>query len=226
MRPSFRNFNSIRGRATLVVILTVLLLSCGAPGSKEITIVYPSASGLEVGDELRLSDYAIGTVQELVLEQDGTIGVRIKIDSKYREHVTEDATFAVKREALFSTERYIELTPGAGGPAQNEARFVGEPSWEDRLKAMTDQLLDSTGDASFREHLDALAEAAERAAKAGQEEWEARRPGLESEAKRLLEEMEREGSEAAEQLREEIEKYLEDLMEDETETKTDDETRI
>ena len=92
------------------------LSGCGGPGagSLEVIVIYPEASGLEEEDELRMSGYAIGTVKTLDLEKDGRIAVHIKILPKYREHVTEGSTFAIKKESLLSSDRYIEMKPGTG----------------------------------------------------------------------------------------------------------------
>ena len=192
--------------------LMVTLGGCQSVGSgPEITVLYPSASGLEVGDEVRMSDFAIGRIEEIELEPDGRVAVRIELQRKYGSHVTEGSTFRVKRDGIASADRYIEMKPGGGAPVADGTRFDGELSWDQRLRDLGQGLVDSAGDTDFRTQLEELAAAAERAARAGKEEWEARRPELEAQAQELLDKLAEQGGQAADRLREKIDEYLEQL---------------
>lgn len=206
-------------RLSAVLGLSLVLgFGCGqAGGSIDIIVLYPGTSGLEVGGELRMSGFAVGEVTELELEPDGRVGVRIRMEPEYSTYVTEGSKFALKREDLAPNTRYIELDPGPGEPVADETRFEGGVSWADRLHDMTWELLDSVGETEFKKHLEELTAAAEQAAEQGWEEWESRRPELEAEGRHLLEQLEKEGGEAAETLRKKLEKYLEEMEQTEDE---------
>lgn len=200
------------GHIVLCLFASVLLLACGPTGkTTEFTVLLPTRAGLEVGDEVRMSGFAVGKIRKIELEPDGRIAVEVRMFPKYAEHVTEGSTFEVEREGIGSVQRYLELRPGSGGPVASGARFDGVLSWDEELKLFGQKLLDSFGESALRQELLQLSDAVDRAARASAEEWEARRPELEAQGKALLERLDREGSDAAKRLRQDLEEYIEEL---------------
>ena len=212
---SGRTARAALGRlASLTCGLAALLLfaACQAGGGgTELTVLYPSASGLEEGAEVRMSDFQIGTVSSIDLEPDGQVAVRVKVLPKYGSHVTEGSELRIKRRSVADATRYIEVKPGTGEPLADGARIEGMLTLEDRLRSLGKGWVDSVEELDVKAQFDELTEAAKDAAEEGLDEWEKRRPELEAEAKELLKRLEEDGSSAVDRLRKEIQEYLDEI---------------
>ncbi|MEZ4649768.1 MAG: MCE family protein [Candidatus Eisenbacteria bacterium] len=221
-RSSLRWFTLL----SLGLLAATFALACqSAGGGSEITALYPNASGLEEGAEVRMSDFQIGTVESVDLEPDGRVAARIRIFPKYAAHITEGSELRIKRRSVADATRFIEVKPGTGEPLADGARIDGMLTLEDRLRSLGKSWVDSVEELDVKAQLEELTEAAKEAAEEGLDEWEARRPEFEAEAKELLKRLEEEGGEAVEKLRKEIEEYL-DEIEKETETESGDSQTI
>ncbi|GAB2960184.1 MCE family protein [Amycolatopsis acidiphila] len=102
----------------LAGFVVLALLAAGAViylGSGRTTgnVVFPTATSLYAGDDVRILGLKVGSVDEVTPAADG-VHVRFHYDSKY--HVPAEARAAIVSPALVSS-RYVELTPAyTGGP--------------------------------------------------------------------------------------------------------------
>lgn len=199
------------GTCLLLACLLSVVAGCGTGGGVAHTVLFRSGSGLDRGDEVRMSGFVIGKVERVELEPDGRVAVGIRLFPKYGHHLTEGARFRVRREGIASIGRYIEVEPGNGSPVAAGTRFEGEPLWEDRLRALGEDLLGAITSGDVEAQFDKLAEAAEEAARAGAAEWEARRPELEAEGRELLRKLGEESGRATELLEQKLDAYLDEI---------------
>lgn len=119
-RPRWLRFRLTRSRAykLAAALVAVCLLGAGATaylrgGRTTGTIVFPSATSLYTGDDVRILGVKVGSVDKVTPGEDG-VRVRFHYDAKYR--VPADAKAVIISPALVSS-RYVELTPAyTGGP--------------------------------------------------------------------------------------------------------------
>ncbi|MGH8752904.1 MAG: MlaD family protein [Burkholderiales bacterium] len=70
-----------------------------------------SAQGIAKGMSVQLSGFRIGTVDELSLEPNATVKVRLGINSQYAHFIKQDSQARLSKEGLIGTS-IIEITPG------------------------------------------------------------------------------------------------------------------
>jgi phospholipid/cholesterol/gamma-HCH transport system substrate-binding protein len=131
-----------------------------------------SASGIGKGMSVQLSGFKIGTIDELELESDARVKVRLVINSKYVQFIAQDAEARLAREGLLGVS-VVKLIPGtremrrvANDSVLKFARADDitekvEPILAD-IKAITQSLKDPDGD--LRQTLKNLRTATERLA--------------------------------------------------------------
>ncbi len=201
-------------RTLIVLFMSMVWAACQGAGTTDVYVLYPDDSGLERGNPVKMNDFVVGEVKAIELEPDGRVAVQVRMYPKYKDYVTEGSTFAVRRESWLEPGRFIDLQVGDGQPVADGARFEGVVSVEDRIKGLTDRFLDSIQNTDLKKTFEDLAAAADSAARVGKEHWEERRPEIEADARELLQELEKQGNEAADRLRKRLEEYLEELETD------------
>ncbi len=88
---------------------------------REVTVHFPSVSGLRVGDAVEVLGIQKGRVSALELG-DGRVKATLQIKADVR--LTEDTRFAVRSMSYLGSDRYLLVTPGTG-PTATTTEFVG-----------------------------------------------------------------------------------------------------
>lgn len=181
------------------------MLSACSDGGLNVSVVFGDVTGLEVGAPVLVSGLEVGRVTELDLGEEEVV-VRIAISSEYRDRVTEDSEFWLRRKHWISSGKRLELLPGDGDPVSYGHRFRGRSGTADILESWIEDLRGTLDDPELRRSVEELGREIDALADAGREEWERVRPELERQADELLDEAARQGSEVAEEIRRELEK--------------------
>ncbi|UCE03135.1 MAG: MCE family protein [Candidatus Latescibacterota bacterium] len=210
-RRPFR-LDRIRSWGPAVLVL-MLLVGCARQPQEDlhVSVRFHTASNLEVGADVRVGKLRVGEVQSIDIDSANHAVVAAVIEAQYRDKVTSDAQFQIKRESLVSSTRYVELQPGKEKPiATDEPYFIGETNWLDLAQQWADQTKEWVTSEEVRDALRDFADAAGDAASQGLEEWQTLKPGLEEKARALYEMAREKAPAVAERLREEIDKRMEE----------------
>ena len=140
-----------------------------------------SAQGIASGMSVQLSGFRIGTVDELSLEPNATVKVRLVINSQYDHFIRQDSQARLSKEGLIGTS-IIEITPGSPQVRQmqndgvlkfNRAKDIADiaPDLAGRIgpilndiKSITQSINDPGGD--FRQSLKSIRQASDQIAEA------------------------------------------------------------
>jgi len=140
-----------------------------------------SAQGIDKGMSVRLSGFRIGTVDELSLEPNATVKVRLVINSQYAHFIRQDSQARLSKEGLIGTS-IIEITSGSPQVRQvqndgvlkfNRAKDIADiaPDLAGRIgpiltdiKSITQSINDTDGD--FRQTLKSVRRASAELAEA------------------------------------------------------------
>jgi phospholipid/cholesterol/gamma-HCH transport system substrate-binding protein len=99
--------------------------------SKRYTILFDTGEGVFVGTPVSISGLKAGAVESVEINHENKIEVKIKVQSKFAQHVREDSKATLGR-AFIIGERTISLTPGKQESQQlaENAMIKGEESLE------------------------------------------------------------------------------------------------
>ena len=103
-------YRSLAALVVLCLVVAGVVLLVGG-GTRSATAVFASASNLYPGDDVRILDVKVGSVDALTPGPDG-VHVRFHVDSKYQ--VPAGAKAVIVSPALVAS-RYLELTPAYTG---------------------------------------------------------------------------------------------------------------
>jgi phospholipid/cholesterol/gamma-HCH transport system substrate-binding protein len=81
--------------------------------------VFRDVSGLQAGNNVRLSGINVGTVNNITIISDTSVRVDILIDESTRKFITKDAIAGIGSEGLMGN-RVIIINPGMGGKKEIE----------------------------------------------------------------------------------------------------------
>lgn len=179
-----------------------------------ITVVFHDASGLQVGDEVRLGGLKVGAVEKIEITTRDRVDVHVVVQAAYRSVVTRDAEIRIQKEGLVSRQRYLELEPGTEAPVRDGEELAGIHPLGVRLSDWFSETKEILQSPDVRHGMREFAEAVERAAARGKEEWEAQRPLLEKKAMELYETARKEAPEVAARIKKEIDRLLEEIEEE------------
>ncbi|HWV26956.1 MAG TPA: MlaD family protein [Aeromicrobium sp.] len=98
----------------VTIVLIALLWRTFAPGGTGYAAEFTHASGVRVGDEVRIAGIESGKVTDISLKQ-GTAVVSFEIDGDVK--IPQDTQARVKLASMLGTT-YLELTPGQGPPLE------------------------------------------------------------------------------------------------------------
>jgi len=141
-----------RTQTLAVLLLAFLLAGSGswfwarARGAFEHTIsvrfVAPTATGIHVGEVVRLSGVRIGEVADIALNVQARVDVRLEIDTHYLPWLHGNSTVWLDQESLLG-DNFVALSPGndAGGPLADGAllHFARNDSMEE-VKQLPQQI--------------------------------------------------------------------------------------
>lgn len=103
-------------------------------GTTKLYIEYSFAGGIDRGSPIRLGGIKVGRITSLNFEGNPSkVVLEAQIENRAFKQITEDSKFFVNLAGLIG-ERYIEIVPGEGKPAEAEARIHGiDPPRVDQL---------------------------------------------------------------------------------------------
>jgi phospholipid/cholesterol/gamma-HCH transport system substrate-binding protein len=84
-----------------------------------ISGVFKDVSGLQPGNNVRLSGINVGTVEDISIVSDTSIRVEIIVDESTRKFIKKDAVAGIGSEGLMGN-KIIVLNPGTGGKKEIE----------------------------------------------------------------------------------------------------------
>jgi phospholipid/cholesterol/gamma-HCH transport system substrate-binding protein len=99
-----------------------------------ISGVFKDVSGLQPGNNVRLSGINVGTVEDISIVSDTSIRVEIIVDENTRKFIKKDAVAGIGSEGLMGN-KVIVLNPGTGGKKEienNDGRYSGVIKIDDR----------------------------------------------------------------------------------------------
>ncbi len=88
-----------------------------------LTGVFKNVSGLQVGNNVRLSGVNVGTIDNITIISDTSVSVEIMIDENARKFIKKDAIASIGSEGLMGNKALI-INPGTGGKKRIENNDV------------------------------------------------------------------------------------------------------
>lgn len=119
----FRYVNEIVGAFVLLVILLLLAGVLVAGHAQhwfepmyEIELRFPPEGSMDLlkGAEVMLLGARVGSVQDIVVDDNGEISGSIRVRGSFMRFVREDSIALVKKKMVVTGDAYIELTRGTG----------------------------------------------------------------------------------------------------------------
>jgi hypothetical protein len=207
--------------AFLLLVSIFSLYGCGGETPLMFTLTFKDAQGLQPGQFLVYKGIRIGEVTDVGFDQGGSVKVEIKVNTKYRNAVYQEAEFVIQKSSGVvdvSGERQVTMndrsgfrTPLKGGEIIvgseggldhwiNKIKDAGTDMW-DAVKGFSSNVGDlfgkSDSSSESQEFLKALSEYAGRAKEMSEDQLEefSKRtlPDLEKKAEGVRERLEKEG---------------------------------
>ncbi|MDQ7818886.1 MAG: MlaD family protein [Melioribacteraceae bacterium] len=117
-----------------------------------VTGVFKNVSGLQIGNNVRLSGVNVGTVDNISIVSDTSVSVEIMIDENARQFIKKDAIASIGSEGLMGNKALI-INPGTGGKKRIESGDMIATSMPIdidsilmKLKTTVENTADITGD--------------------------------------------------------------------------------
>jgi phospholipid/cholesterol/gamma-HCH transport system substrate-binding protein len=117
-----------------------------------VTGVFKNVSGLQIGNNVRLSGVNVGTVDNISIVSDTSVSVEIMIDENARQFIKKDAIASIGSEGLMGNKALI-INPGTGGKKRIESGDIIATSMPIdidsilmKLKTTVENTADITGD--------------------------------------------------------------------------------
>jgi phospholipid/cholesterol/gamma-HCH transport system substrate-binding protein len=82
--------------------------------------IFKNVSGLQIGNNVRLSGVNVGTIDNITIISDTSVSVEIMIDEKARQFIKKDAIASIGSEGLMGNKALI-INPGTGGKKRIES---------------------------------------------------------------------------------------------------------
>lgn len=84
-----------------------------------LSAIFKNVSGLQIGNNVRLSGVNIGTIDNIRIISDTSVSVEIVIDEDARQFIKKDAVASIGSEGLMGNKALI-INPGTGGKKRIE----------------------------------------------------------------------------------------------------------
>jgi phospholipid/cholesterol/gamma-HCH transport system substrate-binding protein len=129
----FRYVNEIAGAFVLVVILALLggvFVAARAQRWFEpvhtVTLDFPAEGslGLQVGNAVQILGTRVGSVNEILVNDDGTMAGKISIRGDFIRFVTHDSQALVKKMFGIAGDAFVEITRGKDEPVPTEGAVL------------------------------------------------------------------------------------------------------
>lgn len=195
IRPTTRGFG-------LWLVLVPVLLLGGCSRDLEVQIGVPAARDFESPVPVMIADVQIGLTGKTGLGPDDRPMVIARIDAQYKDRITRQTEFVIRRKNLGLGPRVLDVIPGNGAPAPTGHHFVARvDSPAADAQAWWNDLLERTRDPELDARLERLRDRFTDMVDASRENWEEARPELEAESRQILEKLGEESTDAAAELR-------------------------
>jgi len=119
----FRYVNEIVGGFVMLVVLLLLTGILVAGNAQhwfetmyEINLVFPPEGSMDLqkGAEVMLLGAKVGSVQDILVDDDGNITGSMRVRGSFMRFVREDSIALVKKKLVVTGDAYIELSRGSG----------------------------------------------------------------------------------------------------------------
>ncbi len=119
----FRYVNEIVGGFVMLVVLLLLAGILVAGNAQhwfetmyEINLVFPPEGSMDLqkGAEVMLLGAKVGSVQDILVDDDGNITGSMRVRGSFMRFVREDSIALVKKKLVVTGDAYIELSRGSG----------------------------------------------------------------------------------------------------------------
>jgi phospholipid/cholesterol/gamma-HCH transport system substrate-binding protein len=152
--------NKMRLGIFITIGIVLLILGVYFIGEKQqlfrstfrVTGVFKNVSGLQIGNNVRLSGVNVGTVDNISIVSDTSVSVEIMIDENARQFIKKDAIASIGSEGLMGNKALI-INPGTGGKKRIESGDMIATSMPIdidsilmKLKTTVENTADITGD--------------------------------------------------------------------------------
>lgn len=105
------------GIALLLLLAAVAIKQDYFSQTTSLYFFAPNAQGLNKGMAVKFIGFKVGSVEEISMEPNATVKVRLSLNSNYLHHIGQDAKARLMKEALVG-ESVVEIVPGAAQARQ------------------------------------------------------------------------------------------------------------
>ena len=125
----FRYVNEITGTFVLLVVALLIagvIVAGHAQGwfrpEYRITLLFPpeGSLGVQEGTRIVILDTTVGTVEKMLVPEDGAMQARAKIKGDFFRFVRSDSKAIVKKAFGIAGETFVQITKGTGAPMPKE----------------------------------------------------------------------------------------------------------
>ncbi len=147
----FRYVNEIVGAFVLLVVLLLLAGVLVAGRAQhwfepmyEIELRFPPEGSMDLqkGAEVMLLGARVGSVQDILVDEDDRITGSIRVRGSFMRFVREDSIALVKKKLVVTGDAYIELTRGTGAELPKEGASI-ECMQDTEILQMLEQMVDT-----------------------------------------------------------------------------------
>jgi phospholipid/cholesterol/gamma-HCH transport system substrate-binding protein len=96
----------------LLILLMIAVKQDYFQRSTEIYFITPNAQGLSKGMAVKFIGFKVGTVQDVSMQPNATVRVKVSLDNEYVHLIGQDAKARLIKEALVG-ESVVEIIPGS-----------------------------------------------------------------------------------------------------------------
>lgn len=100
------------GVALLLLVAAVAIKQDYFSQTTSLYFFAPNAQGLNKGMAVKFIGFKVGSVEEISMEPNATVKVRLSLNNNYIHHIGQDAKARLMKEALVG-ESVVEIVPGA-----------------------------------------------------------------------------------------------------------------
>ena len=141
-------------RKTILWVLFLWMLSaCGARDIR-VNVTFDHLSGLTKADRVVFEGNAIGAVQDVSYNQDGSYTVQVRIEKGFENAVTQYSHFRIVPDPKLSDHKAVRvvLSQSGGTPLKSGATIAGDPEEDDFFSQLQKDL--ASGFDFFKEQID------------------------------------------------------------------------
>jgi paraquat-inducible protein B len=142
-------------RAIVWVLFIWVLSACGSRDIR-INVTFDHLSGLTRQDRVFFEGNAIGDVQDVTYNQDGSYTVQVRIEKGFENAVTQYSHFRIVADPKSSDHKavMVVLEQSGGTPLKSGVTIAGDTGENDFFKQLQEDL--ASGFAFFKEQIDKI----------------------------------------------------------------------